>query len=257
MVLRQAWTREEFILVLNLYYKLPYGKQNHTNKDVKELAKLIGRTDNSVALRLANFAACDPYILESGRHGMAAGAKACKPYWDEFNKNREALLFESEQIIAKLQSTTIEKKYGITEQDYEDMEGTDRISVVKTRVNQDVFRKIVLSNYNNRCALTGIDIPDLLVASHIKPWAICEEERMNPENGICLSSLYDACFDKGLIGFDQHYKVVLSPEIKKKCSKEYYNKYFGSIEKRTLIMPEEHRPNKLFLEWHMDKIFRS
>ena len=61
---------------------------------------------------------------------------------------------------------------------------------MKTRVNQNVFRQIVLANYNKKCAITGIDIPDLLVASHIIPWSKNEEERLNPENGICLSALY-------------------------------------------------------------------
>lgn len=71
----RLWSREEFILVLNLYYKLPFGKLHQSTKEVKELAKLIGRTNASVAYRLTNFAACDPYILNSGRHGMSAGKK--------------------------------------------------------------------------------------------------------------------------------------------------------------------------------------
>ena len=51
------WTRDEYIVVLNLYYKLPFGKLNRRTKDVKELAALMGRTNNSVAMRLCNFAA--------------------------------------------------------------------------------------------------------------------------------------------------------------------------------------------------------
>lgn len=55
MAKKRLWSREEFIVVLNLYYKLPFGKLNYTTKEVKELAALIGRTDNSVAMRLSNF----------------------------------------------------------------------------------------------------------------------------------------------------------------------------------------------------------
>ena len=76
MAKKRLWSREEFIVVLNLYYKLPFGKLNHTTKEVKELAALIGRTDNSVAMRLSNFAACDPYILSSGRHGLEEDSNA-------------------------------------------------------------------------------------------------------------------------------------------------------------------------------------
>ena len=70
---RKLWSRNEFILALNLYYKLPFGKLHTRTKEVQELAALIGRSVNSVAIRLTNFAACDPYIINSGRKGMSAG----------------------------------------------------------------------------------------------------------------------------------------------------------------------------------------
>ena len=252
----RLWTREEYILVLNLYYKLPFGRLTHTTKEVRELATLLGRTENAIAFRLVNFAACDPYILATGRHGMANGARSCQPYWDEFNENREALLFESEQILAKLQGTTIEKKYHDSLKGLEELQGETRIRAVKTRVNQNVFRRIIMMNYGGKCALTGIDIPELLVASHIKPWAKCKEERLNPDNGICLSSLYDASFDKGIIGFDNNYRVVLSKRLTNNFDKSYYDKYFGSLNHQQLILPEEHKPNLQFLEWHMDEVFQ-
>lgn len=59
---RRLWTREEFILALNLYLKIPFGKMHSRNPEIQKLARLIGRTDNSVALRLVNFAACDPEL---------------------------------------------------------------------------------------------------------------------------------------------------------------------------------------------------
>lgn len=250
------WTRDEYILALNLYFKLPFGKLNMGTPEVKELAKLLHRKAGSAAYRLTNFAACDPYILETGRHGNEAGRKQCQPYWDEFNENREALLFESEQVLAKLQGTSLEVKYSEALKSIEGLQGETRITEVKARVNQDVFRQIILMNYNCRCALTGIDIPELLVASHIKPWAKCKKERLNLENGICLSSLYDDCFDKGLIGFDNKYRVILSKRITDNYDKGYYDKHFGSINHQQLILPEEHKPNLQFLEWHMDEIFQ-
>lgn len=67
---RRLWSRNEFILALNLYYKLPFGKLDKRTKEVKELVALIGRTANSAAIRLTNFASCDPYIINSGRKGI-------------------------------------------------------------------------------------------------------------------------------------------------------------------------------------------
>ena len=106
------------------------------------------------------------------------------------------------------------------------LKGETKIREVKTRVNQNVFRQIVLANYNKQCAITGIDIPDLLFAGHIIPWAANEQERLNPENGICLSALYDKKFDKGFIGINANYEVILSVALKKNKSKDYFVRYW-------------------------------
>ena len=82
---RRLWTREELILALSVYYQLPFGRLNRTTPEVKELAKLINRSANSVALRLVNYAACDPVIIGSGRTGMTGGLSTCLPIWNEYS----------------------------------------------------------------------------------------------------------------------------------------------------------------------------
>lgn len=250
------WTREEMILAFNLYLKLPFGKISSRTPEVIELAQLMGRTANSVALRLVNYASCDPQLQSRGIKGMVGGQKQCQPIWDEFADNREVLIFESERILAEKQNQTIEAKFDNILSDIRDLKGETKIREVKTRVNQSVFRQIVLTNYNKKCALTGIEIPELLFASHIIPWASNEKERLNPENGICLSALYDRAFDKGLIGFSSDYRVVLSPHLKKYSGKDYFTKYFSSIDNTKLMQPQKYMPNLQFLEWHMDCVFQ-
>ena len=186
---------------------------------------------------------------------MSAGKDKCQPYWDEFDNDREKLLFESERILARLQGTTIEEKFRASLIDINDYTGEERLREIATRVNQSVFREKILSNYSYKCALTGIDIPQLLVASHIIPWSRNKEERLNPANGICLSSLYDSAFDKGFIGFDQNYKVVLSNQLKENSNKDYYESHFGILCNRKLMLPDEFKPDPYFLEWHMDEVF--
>ena len=246
------WTREELILALDLYFRLPFGRLNHSTPEVIELANLIGRTNNSVALRLVNFAACDPVIINSGRTGMPGGLSICKPIWDEYAGRKEELFYDAQQIKANLLNSSIEDLIGITEND---LVGKDKKAFVKQRVNQDAFRSMILNLYEKRCALTGIDIPALLVASHIIPWAVNQQERLNPENGLCLSSLYDKAFDKGFISFDDQYRVILAGKLKLYQAEPYYRKHFASIEGQTIALPEYHRPNKEFLEWHRDCIF--
>ena len=137
-------------------------------------------------------------------------------------------------------------------------EGEDIASETKRRKGQDYFRHMILANYGGRCALTGIDIPQLLLASHIIPWSdkLHKRDRLNPCNGICLSALYDKAFDQGLITFSpDDFSVQLSSALRENESKEYYNRHFGSISGKKLTLPAEYQPNLDFLAYHRDKVF--
>ncbi|MCX6222226.1 MAG: HNH endonuclease [Bacteroidia bacterium] len=254
---RRLWTREELILALNLYLKLPFGKLHHGTPEIIHLAQIIDRTPNSVAMRLSNFASVDPFHKERGIKGLIGGIKQVEPIWIEFINNKEELLFESEKILANLENQTIETKFAEVLTGMENLKGETKIREVKTRVNQNVFRQIVLANYNRKCAITGIDLPDLLVASHIIPWSQNETERLNPENGICLSALYDRAYDKGLIGITEKYQIKLSSELKTREKKVFYQSTFGNLNGLILQLPQKYLPKKEFLQFHMDSIFRG
>ncbi|NCO64764.1 MAG: HNH endonuclease [Flavobacteriales bacterium] len=254
---RKLWSREELILVFNLYLKLPFGKMHTRTPEIIEMANLIGRTVNSIAIRLTNFAACDPYHQNRGVKGMVGGIKQCQPIWDEFFGNKELLIFESENILAEKENVTIETKFNEILFDIKDLKGETKLREVKTRVNQNVFRQIVVANYSSKCAITGIDLPELLFASHIIPWSQNEDERLNPENGICLSALYDKAFDRGLIAVNEKYKILISEKLKKKKDADYYGKYFALIENQLLIPPQRYFPKKEFIQYHLDVIFNK
>ena len=254
---RRPWTREELILAFSLYLKLPFGKLHHRNPDIIYLAKVVERTADAVAMRLSNFASVDPYHQERGVKGLPGGIKQVEPIWNEFINNKEDLLFESERILANLEKQTIETKFADILSGTENLKGETKIREVKTRVNQNVFRQIVLANYNRKCAISGIDLPDLLVASHIIPWSKNEKERLNPENGICLSALYDRAYDKGLIGITEKFEIILSSELKSKEKNEYYTSSFGSLKGITIHLPQKYLPKKEFLQFHLDTVFRG
>jgi putative restriction endonuclease len=180
-----------------------------------------------------------------------------KPIWDEFFHNQEELVFLSEQILAQKENTTIENKYQDILFDLKGLKGETVIREVKTRVNQSVFRQMVITNYTTKCAITGIDIPELLLASHIVPWSKNENERLNPENSICLSALYDKAFDKGLIGTNQSYQVILSTGLKKKKDSSFFQNHFASIENLKISNPIKYMPRIEFLEYHLDSLFEK
>ena len=79
---------------------------------------------------------------------------------------------------------------------------TEREAVTVVRIGQDLFRAALMSAWSNQCAVTGIDVEDLLRASHIKPWRDSDDEdRLDVENGLLLVATLDAAFDAGLISF--------------------------------------------------------
>jgi putative restriction endonuclease len=254
---KNLWSKEELILAFNLYLKTPFGKMHSTNKDIISLANLIGRTPNSIALRLVNFASVDPVLKARGIKGMDGGTKIVQPIWDEYFNNQTELIFLSEKILAEKQHTTIEKKYLEILKDISHLKGESVIREVKTRVNQSVFREMVLANYETKCAITGIDVPELLFASHIIPWSKNENERLNPENGLCLSATFDKAFDKGFIGIDLNYVILISDKLKKHSKKEYYKLEFEKYEGHKLNAPSKYFPKKEFIEYHLDTIFNK
>lgn len=135
-----------------------------------------------------------------------------------------------------------------------DDKGTDREVRAKRRIGQDIFRAILLDIYDSKCCLTGIDVPEVLRASHIIPWAESESTRLNPENGLCLSATYDAAFDKHLITFDEDYRLVLSPVLKEHYTSEAFKTHFRNYEGAKIALPTLYHPSQKFLERHRDKL---
>ena len=174
------WTREELILAFNLYLKVPYEQFNNRNKEIIELARILGRTSGAVAYKLVNFVSLDPKHKELGRKGATHGSKLDVEVFNEFRNNWEDLLFESEKILASKQKITLEEKYIDVIENYKHKQGEEKLMIIKTRVNQDLFRRMILSNFGYKCAITEIEVPELLVASHIKPWSKDKNERLNP-----------------------------------------------------------------------------
>ncbi len=257
MAQKNLWTKEELILAFNLYLKITFGKTHSSNPKIRHLAEIIGRTPSSIVMRLGNFASIDPFHKERGVVGLRNGLNQVRPIWDEFFENQEELIFKSEQILAIKENTTIENKYKEELFDLQELKGATIIREVKMRVNQSVFRQMVLANYNTKCAITGINIPQLLFASHIIPWSKNESERLNPENGICLSPLYDKAFDRGLIGINTKHEIILSNELKMKKNTEFYLNHFAIIENQKISEPSSYYPRKEFLEYHLDSIFEK
>ena len=94
---------------------------------------------------------------------------------------------------------------------------TEREAVINARIGQGIFREQLIKKYAGRCIVTGVDDRRILLASHIRPWAVStNEQRLSSENGLLLSPLYDKLFDVGLITFSDDGQIVCSKELENK-----------------------------------------
>jgi hypothetical protein len=129
---------------------------------------------------------------------------------------------------------------------------TEAERLVVQRVGQDVFRRGLLEYWDGRCAITGLAVPDLLRASHIKPWADCEHdaERLDVFNGLLLGPHLDAAFDAGFITLAEDGAVLVSDAL--------------PPDARVLLGLDQplqvrglHPAHERYLPWHRAKVFRS
>jgi putative restriction endonuclease len=95
------------------------------------------------------------------------------------------------------------------------IESTEAMRLVKQRIGQDLYRAALMEYWSGACAVTGLAIPELLRASHAKPWAKCESdaERLDVFNGFLLAPHLDALFDAGLMSFDDEGLCLFSTRL--------------------------------------------
>ncbi|MDI9526089.1 MAG: HNH endonuclease [Pseudomonadota bacterium] len=127
---------------------------------------------------------------------------------------------------------------------------TEAERMVKQRIGQDTFRKALMDYWGRACAVTGVDLPEVLRASHAKPWAQCEsdEERLDVFNGFLLCAHLDALFDRGLITFDSKGCLICSARLTP-GQREVLN-VTDDLSLRWVA--PEHAP---YLAWHCDHVF--
>ena len=254
---KDVWNKEQLTVALNLYWKIPYNKiSGSSNALIREIAPLIGRTPAALAYKLMNFTSLDPERQDKGNKGKSGAGSGDTIVWNEYFGKWEKLAFDSAIILSKIQHKPIEEIFDI-EDDLEFLEGKEKVRLVKTRVNQSDFRLRILGSYNEKCCITGIQIPSLLVASHIIPWSKSKEQRLNPRNGLCLNNFHDKAFDNGLITVTTDFKIKLSDAILLKEKDINIQKFFFAYQNQTILLPDRYLPSEEFLVYHNDNIFNK
>jgi len=244
------WTREELLLALGLYFETPFGKQHKTHPSIVELAGAIGRTPSSVAMKLNNFTSLDPSETERGIKGLTGASKLDRAIWAEFQADRERLV---DEIEAQREANT---PHAPADHDTPSTptSPTQKQALTTLRRHQGFFRRVVLASYGSRCCIPSLPIPELLRASHIVPWSESSEHRLNPRNGLCLAATFDAAFDRGLITFDDKYRLVIVRRLREFESSDEIKSGFIDREGMTMTLPEKNLPDLELLRWHRENV---
>lgn len=252
---KNNWTKEETIVAFNVYCKILFKTSSKSNPTIIKYANILGRSPSALNMKVGNIGRLDPELKKQGIVGLSHGSKMEEEVWEEFNGNWEKLAYESELLIAKFANKPLEE---VSEIEIEDIkEGTERESIVKQRVNQSFFRSAVLSSYYFKCCITGLSIPDFLIASHIIPWAKNKEHRLNPRNGLCLNSIHDKAFDRGFITITPEFKVKISSTFDVFENQKAVSDFFIKFENQKINLPDKFLPSKDFLDYHYHNIFRK
>lgn len=252
--MRRNWTRGELLVALKIYCELEFGQFHARHPRIIEVADKLGRSHNSLAMKLCNFASLDPAMLGKGLKGASkADAEIIRNYLEY----PEQLILQSEETYEKL----IENQGNFSDFKIEaaafEYEITERLSNVKTRTVQSFFRTTVISSYYHKCAICSLDMNGLLIASHIIPWSSNAKLRANPMNGISLCSLHDKAFDKGYIAIDKEHQVIIGKDIKKRQEIPIFSDGFLKYENQKINLPFRFMPDSDCLEYHRDTIFHG
>lgn len=250
---RDNWTEEQITIVLYEYCRNPFGQFSATKPFVKELGKLLGRTSGAIVRKVGNLASFDPQMKARGVGGLGHTGKLDEVVWNRYFGHWDKLAYNAEVLIAQLKNKELEQSVDI---DLENLPvGSERTQEVKRRINQDFFRNTVLSSYENRCCITGINNTELLHACHIVGWSDDEANRTNPQNGLCLNVLFHKAYDENLIGISPDYEIFVSDEFfgaKLENVDSSTKEFIKSINHRKLIMPKRFLPDRDLLAIHFD-----
>lgn len=250
---RKNWGESELLVAFALYCRIPFGLFHRRNPEIIRYAELIGRTPSALAMKLCNIASLDPVFIESGRKGLEGASQADQQMWDNMQQDWEGFALRSQAALDNLGVTEIEPEQSSTTSDFST---EDAVVRRKQRIGQNLFRQAVLSAYDYRCCISGLAVPELLVASHIVPWSQDVKNRLNPRNGLALSALHDKAFDLGYLTLDEDYRVVISHLLdnsKDSFLQESLWRYDGC----QIRLPSKFSPQPNFLEFHRNNVLRT
>ena len=251
------WTRKETLFALYLMFELPFGKFDKGNKEIIDASSLLGRSPSSLAMKLGNLYSCLPKAIRGHRRGLPGSSALDKGIVEEYLQEPDRMMIEAAQAAMFYYGAKSEAAREI--QQALTPTKTESMYWRAGRLSQSLFRRKLLSAYESRCCITGLERKELLIASHIKPWSIADSgERIASSNGLLLNALHDKAFDRGLITITNDLELNLSPVLRHDVlPKAVVENFFEAYENQRISIPQskEDIPSSSFLAWHRKNVF--
>ena len=248
----KPWTREDVIIAYALYCVIPFSKVNNSNQTIKDAAAIMERSPASLKMRICNLAALDPDFLATGRAGLASVANLDREVYAEFSSDWQRLSSTAEELLGL-------PIFDIAEPIYNgpDKRRRKTYAEISDKQARRFFRKSVIAAYEGRCCISGMTIPQMLIASHIKPYAVSDiqTERANPANGLLLNAFYDRAFDQGLMTVLPDLTILSSDQVKEVYTDERTREWLYAIEGTKIKRPARFAPNRDLLAYHNEYVF--
>lgn len=235
-----TWMRENSTLSDSSVYKYTRAVNTISN-EMKEKGVI---TESLLAISVLQLDIFIPLILHDPNF-VAKNKRGDHMYSNALKQYRLFRNIETVDVIDHNEVTSVIENYA-------NLQETERSAIVKSRIGQGLFRKELIKKYNSSCVVTGINEKKLLIASHVKPWAVCTNaERLSVENGLLLSPTFDKLFDCGLISFSDTGKILISSQL----SKDVVSKlHISTADTFNLKASTELKQN---LEYHRDVVFTT
>lgn len=152
--------------------------------------------------------------------------------------------------VAGMQPVAFSETPAVPSPEFVASTATERDALIKARIGQGDYRNALIA-YWGGCAITGCVVPEILRASHIKPWReACPSERLDPYNGLLLTPNLDLTFDQGLISFDDNGRILLSEDLDPDSAAALHIH-------NDLRLRQIEPAHRVYLAWHREHLFRK
>lgn len=261
----KSWSEPELVLALDIYCRTPFGRLHRSNPNIVELAKAIGRTPSSVAMKCCNFASLDPDERARGIRGLKGTSEADRAIFARVAHDVIQLDRAKQQAIAALQ-LNLSSSGPELDSDVVDCHAaqllatnapTEALRPQPARRLQSLFRQVVLVSYEHACAVCNLARTELLDAAHITPWSDDKSTRLNPANGVAFCVLHHRAFDQGLMTIDDDQRIVFARSLLRSAPCDVHRVALIEPHGRTLRLPRRFRPTGSAFAVHRTTVFRD